>query len=122
MLVDDEPAILSTTRQMLEAFGYRVIVAADGADALGTYAANKDAISVVLTDVMMPFMDGIAMARAMLRMKPDARIIAASGLNAHGTTARLLDVGVRHFMPKPFTADTLLMTLREVIDAGASEL
>jgi PAS domain S-box-containing protein len=118
LLVDDEPAILGTTRQMLEAFGYRVLVAADGAEALGTYAANKDRIAIVLTDVMMPFMDGIAMARAMLRMNPQARIIAASGLNAHGTTARLLDVGVRHFLPKPFTADTLLTVLREVIEAG----
>lgn len=116
LLVDDEPAILGTTRQMLEAFGYRVIIASDGADALGTYAAHKDSITVVLTDVMMPFMDGIAMARAMLRMNPKARIIAASGLNAHGTTARLLDVGVREFLPKPFTADTLLLTLRDVIE------
>ena len=58
LLVDDEVSILDITRQTLEAFGYRVIVAEDGAQAIGQYALHRPEIALVLTDMMMPVMDG----------------------------------------------------------------
>ncbi len=59
LMVDDEASILTITSQTLEAFGYRVLTARDGAEAVAVYAEHKDEIAVVLTDMMMPVMDGL---------------------------------------------------------------
>ncbi|TDU66456.1 PAS domain S-box-containing protein [Prosthecobacter fusiformis] len=115
LLVDDEAAVRQITRQTLEAFGYRVLLAADGAEATAHFAMQKDDISVVLTDMMMPVMDGPTMIPVLMRIKPEVRIIAASGLNANGMVAKAANAGVKHFIPKPYTAETLLKTLRSVL-------
>jgi CheY-like chemotaxis protein len=120
LVVDDEAAVRQITRQTLEAFGYRVITASDGAEATALYAARQHEISVVLTDMMMPIMDGPTTIQVLLRMNPAARIIAASGLNANGMVAKAANAGVKHFLPKPYTAETLLVTLREVIEKPVS--
>lgn len=111
LVVDDESDVRQITRQTLEAFGYRVLLAADGAEATALYAARKQDISAVLTDMMMPIMDGPAAIQVLIRINPDVRIIAASGLNANGMEAKAVNAGVKHFIPKPYTAETLLKTL-----------
>jgi PAS domain S-box-containing protein len=118
LVVDDESSILVITKQTLLAFGYRVLTATDGADALGIYAEHKQEIAVVLTDMMMPVMDGAAMIHALTRMNPSVRIVAASGLNANGGVAKFSGTGVKHFLTKPYTAGTLLKTIRTIIDEG----
>ncbi len=117
LVVDDEPSVRQITRHTLEAFGYRVLLASDGADAVAMYAANRPEIAVVLTDMMMPVMDGVAMIRVLKRMNPDVRIVAASGLtgNAPGMTPG--NLGVTHFLAKPYTAESLLHVLREILAA-----
>jgi PAS domain S-box-containing protein len=117
LVVDDEASVRHITRQTLEAFGYRVILAGDGAEALAVYASRRTEIALVLTDMMMPVMDGPATIRVLTKMDPSVRIIAASGLNANGSVTRVANSGVRHFLPKPYTAETLLRTVREVLDA-----
>ena len=116
LVVDDESSIVVITSQTLQAFGYRVLTAMDGADALGTYLQNRDAIDVVLTDMAMPVMDGPAMIHALKRINPRIKIIAASGLNATGGSVRETVDGVRHFLKKPYTAGTLLKILRTILD------
>jgi len=115
LVVDDEASVRQITRQTLEAFGYRVLTANDGAEAVALYAARKDEIAVVLTDMMMPIMDGPASIQVMLRINPAARIIGASGLNADGPASRASSVGIRHFLPKPYNAETLLKTMQEIL-------
>ncbi|QJR36553.1 PAS domain-containing hybrid sensor histidine kinase/response regulator [Gemmatimonas groenlandica] len=112
LVVDDEPAVRQITQQTLEAFGYRVVVAVDGADAVATYAQRSGEIAVVLTDMMMPVMDGPATIRVLRKMNPAVRIVAASGLdaNAHG-----VGLGISYFLPKPYAADRLLTTLRQIL-------
>ncbi|WP_310571837.1 PAS domain S-box protein [Gemmatimonas sp.] len=112
LVVDDEPAVRQITQQTLEAFGYRVVVAADGAEAVAIYARRSAEIAVVLTDMMMPVMDGPATIRVLRKMNSSVRIIAASGLdaNAHG-----VGLGISHFLPKPYAADRLLTTLRQIL-------
>lgn len=78
--MDDEANILAITKQTLEDKGYAVITATDGAEAVGIYASHKEAIALVVTDMVMPFMDGTATIRALQKMNPDVRIIAVSGL------------------------------------------
>ncbi len=115
LVVDDEPSVRQITQKTLEAFGYRVLVATDGADALAHYARRGDEISAVITDMMMPVKDGAATIRVLQKLNPSVRIIAASGLvnNGHGTSASL---GVRHFLPKPYTADTLLTVIKQCLE------
>ena len=115
LLVEDELAVRQITRQTLEAFGYHVIEAADGAEATATYALRQKEIAVVLTDMMMPVMDGPSMIPVLLRIRPEVRIIAASGLSANAMVIRAANAGVRHFLPKPYTAETLLKKLHEVL-------
>jgi PAS domain S-box-containing protein len=116
LIIDDEASILTITGQTLQAFGYRVLTATDGAEAVALYATRKDEIAVVLTDMMMPVMDGTATIRALNRINPAVKIIAASGLNANGTVAKVSEPSVKHFLTKPYTAGTLLKTLRTILE------
>jgi len=117
LVIDDEASVRAITRQTLEAFGYRVILAGDGAEGIAMFARHMDEIHVVLTDMMMPVMDGASTIRAILRLKPGADIIAASGLSTKGSEAESASSGeVRKFLPKPYTASTILRALREVLD------
>lgn len=118
LVVDDESAIREITRQTLEAAGYRVILASDGADAVAVYAMQRHEIALVLTDMMMPSMDGVAEIQAITRINPDAIIIAASGLSNSSMLSKAANAGVKHFIPKPYTANTLLLTVCEALGAG----
>lgn len=120
LVVDDEAAVREITRRTLEAFGYRVVTATDGADAVAIYRGRGDEIDAVLTDIMMPVMDGIATIRALRTIDPEVRIIAASGLGTNQSVARVNDAGVWHFLPKPYTAGSLLSVLHDVLRGDAS--
>ena len=116
LVVDDEEAIREITRGTLESFGYKVLTAADGTEAVALYASNRDEVEVVLTDMMMPFMDGPATIRALQKLNPRIKIIAASGLAANEKAAEAASAGVKTFLPKPYTAEKLLLTLAKVIE------
>ena len=113
LVVDDEIAIREITKGTLEAYGYRALTAADGTEAVALYAQHKDEIKVVLTDLMMPYMDGPVTIRALQKLNPRVRIIASSGLAESGRAIE----GVKLFLPKPYTAERLLKALAEVIAA-----
>lgn len=115
LVVDDEESIREITRGTLEAFGYAVLTANDGTEALAIYADKKNEIAVVLTDMVMPFMDGPATIRALQRMNPQVRIIAASGLGTAQRVGEGLLEGVSVFLSKPYTAEKLLKTLAQVL-------
>jgi PAS domain S-box-containing protein len=116
LIVDDETSILTITSQTLEAFGYKTMTAGDGAEAVALYAQLRNKIAVVLTDMAMPVMDGPATIRALIKVNPGVKIIAATGLKTEGSEAKALNAGVKHFLSKPYTASTLLKTLRSVLD------
>jgi PAS domain S-box-containing protein len=115
LLVDDEVSILTITGQTLQAFGYRVLTATNGAEAVALYAQHRENIAVVLTDMMMPFMDGPTTIYAMLKINPDIKIVAASGLAATGGTTKAPAPSVKHFLTKPYTAEALLEVLRQIL-------
>jgi PAS domain S-box-containing protein len=119
LVVDDEASILDITKQTLEAFGYRAIVAEDGAQAIALFALHREKVAIVLTDMMMPIMDGPALISAIFRINPNALIVAASGLNANGNLSRANDQRIRYFLPKPYSADALLRILKNAL-SGAS--
>jgi PAS domain S-box-containing protein len=119
LIVDDEASIRTITQQTLEAFGYRTLLACDGAEAVATYAQHQAEIAVVLTDMMMPVMDGPATIQVLARINPQVRIIAASGLTANGQLIRSGTTAARYFLPKPYTAESLLRTLAALLSAEA---
>jgi two-component system cell cycle sensor histidine kinase/response regulator CckA len=80
LVAEDEGSIREVTVSTLETYGYRVITAEDGAEAVAAYAQNMDKIKVVLMDLMMPVMDGEESIRAIRKINPEIKIIAVSGL------------------------------------------
>ncbi len=115
LVVDDEENIRDIVRKHLERFGYKVLLAANGAEAVSLYATRKEEIAVVLTDMMMPIMDGPATIVALKALNPAVRIIGSSGLDANGRLAQAAGAGVRYFVPKPYTAEQVLRTLHQII-------
>lgn len=116
LLIDDEGSVLTITSQTLQAFGYRVITATDGTEALAFYAEHRSQVAAVLTDIMMPIMDGTATIRALRKMNPAVKIIAASGLNTKSDPTKETESGVKHYLAKPYTARTLLETLHAILN------
>jgi CheY-like chemotaxis protein len=112
LVVDDEENIRKVIDATLERYGYRVILAADGTDAIALYAQHRDEIAVVVTDIAMPYMDGEALIRALKKLNPDIKVIAMSGLISPDQTAELRNLNVGDFLSKPFTAESLLTTLK----------
>jgi PAS domain S-box-containing protein len=115
LVVDDEENILQVTQATLEKFGYRVLTATDGTEALAVFAENRNEIALVLTDMMMPFMDGPATIRALRKLNPTLKIIAASGLSTNEQSSDLTNLKVNAFLAKPYTAEKLLTTLDQVL-------
>ncbi len=115
LVVDDEASVLEVTRTTLEAHGYRVTTAQDGTEALAEYARLGNVMDIVLTDWMMPYMDGAATIRALQKLNPEVRVVVCSGLHASGNAPEFSGLPVAGFLPKPYTAQRLLTTLREVL-------
>ncbi len=113
LVVDDEQAIRDVTRETLTANGYEVVDAANGAEAVAEYAQHKE-IAIVITDMLMPVMDGVATISALRKINPGLRIIATSGFaeNSKVEAAKQL---ANAFLPRPYTAKRLLELLREVL-------
>ncbi|MBP1647100.1 MAG: multi-sensor hybrid histidine kinase [Bacteroidetes bacterium] len=115
LVVDDEVSILEVTKASLESSGYRVVTAQDGTEALVLYSQMKDEIRVVLTDMMMPYLDGAATIRALRKINPRVKVIAATGLEVGGKVNGI-SVPVEAFLPKPYTGETLLRTIANVLE------
>jgi PAS domain S-box-containing protein len=118
LIVDDETSIREIARTALEAFNYRVITANDGAEAIALFAQRQTEIQAVLTDIMMPVMDGLALIRALRKIAPQLPIIASSGLAENSKITEAADEGVKAFLTKPYTTGTLLKLLAEVLKSG----
>jgi PAS domain S-box-containing protein len=116
LVVDDEASILTITSETLQAFGYRVLTATDGAEAVAVYSDHENEIAVVLTDMMMPIMDGTAAIHALRQINPAIKVVASSGLGSVDGEANASGVSVKHFLMKPYTAATLLKTMRAILN------
>jgi len=115
LVVDDEANIREITRETLEAGNYRVLTAIDGTHAVAMYAEHREEIAAVITDMIMPFMDGMSTIRAIRKLNPGAIIVANSGFAGDVQTARAVESGANAFLSKPYTAKKLLGVLSEVL-------
>lgn len=112
LIVDDDPAMLAITQETLTTFGYRVLAAEDGAQAIALYAMHRAEVAAALVDMVMPVMDGRALITALRRINPAIKLIATSGMNHDSEFAAL---GVAHFLVKPSSTCAMLKLVREVL-------
>jgi CheY-like chemotaxis protein len=118
LLVEYHPEVLRLTREILRQKGYRLLEACNGAEALTVAAGYAGPIDALVTDVVMPGMNGPELAVRLLQKRPLVKVLFTSGYPAGALgTQGVLDPGMA-YLPKPFTADQLTLKLRQVIDGG----
>jgi hypothetical protein len=113
LLVDDEASVRDIVSATLEAYGYRVVTAADGAEGLKIFQERGSQIQLILSDMNMPVMDGDTMIRAIRKVNSTISIISASGLNNEQRLVKPKITDSRmSFLQKPFTARELLLAMK----------
>lgn len=115
LVVDDEHAIRETLKRLLERLGYQAVLASDGAEALLQFGERRDEIHAILTDINMPNLDGVSLARSLRRLSPETPIIAMTGLHDENRLTQLRDLGVAQQLSKPFSVASLAEALRRVL-------
>ncbi|MCI0377328.1 MAG: AAA family ATPase [Gemmataceae bacterium] len=115
LVVDDEVSVCQVMQRNLEAHGYHVLVAASGTEALDLVAQYRGKVQLVLTDMMMPDMDGTATIKALREIDPNLRVIAASGMAGVRESAESSGAQFQAFLIKPFRVDSLLRTVDAVL-------
>jgi CheY-like chemotaxis protein/two-component sensor histidine kinase len=116
LLVDDDDAVRDWCQELLGSFGYEVITAGNGKEAVEMCQTMGDSISLVILDLIMPVMDGRQCLAEILRIKPSAKVIIASGYSESGPTSRSMTGGAKGFVEKPYNESQLLTTIRKVLD------
>ena len=122
LLVDDEETIRFAAKAVLSKHGYRVLTATDGAEALKVFHAHADEIALVLTDLMMPVMGGLALVQAVWQVRPAVPVIMSSGQNEKTRLAELEAAGIRNVLSKPYAADILLRTVAGALENRGADL
>jgi PAS domain S-box-containing protein len=116
LIVEDEPPLIDMTRMLLESKGYNVMLAADGIEALTQYKEHQKEISLVLTDIGLPKMDGVEEFTKLKELNPDIKVIMASGYYDPEIKLNLMHSGVKGFIQKPYTPELVLLKIREVLN------
>ena len=115
LIVDDEPCILEAAKRVLESWGYQPVLAEDGVSAIALYAQQPDEIDLVLTDLVMPLMDGLMLIRAVRKLNPEQKIILSTGRDEDLQSPEIRSLGVDACLMKPHSREKLLMTLEETL-------
>lgn len=114
LIVDDEAAILAIMRSTLENYGYQVLTAGSGLEAITRFSRNSDAVHLIITDLAMPLMDGCTAIQALRKIRQNLKIIVASGSEKEIEDLQK-QIRANAFLPKPFSSETLLKTVHQVL-------
>ncbi len=120
LLVDDDEALTIVGKRILEKFGYKVITAQDGIEALEFYSTHMDKIDLVLLDMTMPKMDGVRLLKELINVNSQLKAVMYSGYSHPAVIGELLNGGSRKFLHKPYRPEDLVRTVREVLDSGVN--
>jgi len=119
LVAEDEDGVRSLTREVLEKYGYTVLEAANGEEALKVAERYQGPLHLLLSDVVMPRMGGPELAQALVARRPDVKVLYMSGYTDHPMVRRgVVNTGVA-FLQKPFTPTVLVSRIREVLEAFA---
>jgi DNA-binding NtrC family response regulator len=112
IIVDDNEGFVSVCERFLTDSGFRVMKAFSGTEAVDLCAGKQEPVSLAIVDLNMPDLDGPATIGALKKQRPGLRVIAISGAMLVPYFVQLNELGVRHFLPKPFYLDGLLDSIR----------
>jgi len=118
LVVEDEETLRDLISFVLEGKGYRVLKASDGEEGLRLFTERMQDIALVLSDLGLPKMSGEDLFRGIRRLKPDAKVILASGYVEPGTKSELLKAGARALIQKPYVPADVLKKIREALDSA----
>jgi two-component system, cell cycle sensor histidine kinase and response regulator CckA len=116
LVVDDEEPIRDLVVDMLYRSGYTALTASDGERAVKLYRAERERIDLVILDIIMPGMGGIRCLEEILRVKPSARVLVATGIATEESAKDCMAAGARGFLSKPYRSSEMLRSVREVLD------
>lgn len=119
LCVDDEESLALMNRELLTALGYDVTVCLRSDDALKLFQADPGKFDLVITDMTMPNMTGINMAREMLKIRPEIPIVLSTGFNERITEEEANKAGIREFLMKPYTLPALACTVKNLIETAS---
>jgi len=119
LVVDDEPTLRETCAEALQLWGYEVIEAADGQEAVDWVRTHPGTIALVLMDLTMPRMDGHEAFLEMRRMAPDLKVILSSGYSEQDSLRPLIESGLMGFLQKPYTLKELRRMVQEALNPAA---
>jgi CheY-like chemotaxis protein len=116
LLVEDEEGVRALGRRILQAHGYTVIEAGDGASALRAAKAHRGTVSLLVTDVVMPGLNGRALAEQLVALRPSLKVLYVSGYTDDAVVRYGIQQDDTNFLAKPFTPDGLASKVRSVLD------
>jgi PAS domain S-box-containing protein len=116
LLVDDEPAVLEMTAEILQGLGYRVVTAANGQDAWKTFSYGPRKFDLVITDQVMPDLTGMALAGKILEVRRDIPVILFTGYSETVSPEQAEASGVSAYVMKPVTKHEVAQTVRRVLE------
>ncbi|NJK91719.1 MAG: response regulator [Blastochloris sp.] len=118
LVVEDENGIRNILCSSLRHRGFNVVEARNGEEALFLYRENPTGIHLVITDLMMPQMDGCTLARHLKELSPKLPIIGTSGLADTENMTEIKESGIRHLLAKPYTLQSLFNKVNEILDGN----
>jgi CheY-like chemotaxis protein len=116
LLIDDEAAVLDVTRGALERMGYEVTAVSSGVEALDLFSNDPDCFDLIITDMVMPRMTGVALARQILEIRLDMPVILYSGLIEEMTDEQARSIGIRGLLKKPSMVKELAAAVSRALD------
>jgi len=118
LVVDDEESVRRVLKSTLERGGYQVVQAGNGKEALTVYNQIGTKISAIVIDMTMPVLGGVPTMRELIKMNPDVRIIAASGIPDNEASAKSIGSQMKEFLAKPFSSQQLLRAVNKAVTGG----
>ncbi len=116
LIVDDENMILEISAEMLKTIGYEVLTTQSGKEAIDVYRKNRERISLVILDMIIPGMNGGETYDRLKKLNPDIQVLLSSGYSINGEATKILDRGCSGFIQKPFSIKQLSQKIREILD------
>ena len=117
LLVDDEEAILSMEKRMLERLGYQVTSRTSSLEALEAFRSNPDKFDMIITDMAMPNMPGDKLSVELIKIRPDIPVLLCTGFSEAMSVEKAASLGIKGFLLKPIIMKDLAQKIREVLDA-----
>jgi CheY-like chemotaxis protein len=118
LVVDDEEGVRKVVKMILEEYGFTILTANDGWEALEVFKAHTAEIVVVILDLTMPRLDGLKAFQELRRLRPDVKVILTSGYSEEEAVSRFVGEGLAGFIQKPYNAVGLLEKMKQIVGSN----